>query len=427
MVQRANDWLYSDLAQVAVTPLSASFHCEHVKTGQKGLICLMNNPAHVNLLNDLVSKLKAAPFFNNADLLEVCKNQNGQSYYVIKRKPGSTLKELIGKKGSMDAQSAYKLFVRITSALARVHKAGFAHNALTPEAIYITNTGVELCQFQYSQSLLEGNRIDKLTIPMEYCAPELFQGSFSRASDIYSLGLILRFIHTGDTPYHFANESSPAYRPVAHSCEKLEFAAKTHSLIRQLVLRCCCKKADNRPSVVQIVKQSYSKVPEPANNTLKSFRQISHEYSFLRYGAIQNIPFCCYQLGQELLYKNRPHEAEYWLNKASGSGYHSAIYLLAKSSEQQLPTEKVVPMMELAYKQGNTNAGYWLACAMIDRKIGNPSRGLELLKAVAEKGDRRAMFKLSLVFRSSKTMQQHAGVYLRESALRGYLPAIDLL
>lgn len=427
MVQQANSWLFSDMALMTENPLSVSYHCEHLKTGQRGLICLFKDPGHINLLNEQVNALKNNPLFSDDDLLEVCANQNNLSYFVVRRKPGVTLRELISKKGTLDAKSAYRLFIRITQSLAKLHKAGFVHKALSPESIYIQQDGVDLCHFQYSESLMENKRADKLVMPLEYTAPELFYGHFSRASDIYSLGLILRYMHTGLEPYHFSEESSLAYRPVAHVLETLRLPGNTHTLIRQLILNCCAKKVDTRPSVIQIAKQSYTKKPLPDNDTLKTFSQIRHEFSFLRYGAMQGIPFCQLQLGQELIHKHRPDEAEYWLNKASGFGYNTAMYLLAKASAYRMPATQVAPMMELAYKKGNDNAGYWLANAMISGDLPNQAKGLELLKTVAESGDRRAMFKLGLIFQSSSKMKGQARHYVMQAAQRGYEPANEWL
>jgi serine/threonine-protein kinase len=109
---------------------------------------------------------------------------------------GQTLNALIAAQGVMDEQTAAQTCVELCDALGAVHAAGLLHRDIKPgNAMRDANGRVLLMDFGLSQNLLAGSGWSGTPA---YMAPEVSAGhAASVQSDLYAMGVMLRYLTTG--------------------------------------------------------------------------------------------------------------------------------------------------------------------------------------------------------------------------------------
>ena len=117
---------------------------------------------------------------------------------------GRSLADLIKQQGPMSADEAAVVGVHLCQALAAVHAAGLLHRDIKAQNVMRESGGrIVLMDFGAGRELEDPEHSGRAELPgtPKYMAPELFTGhSASRASDIYSLGVLLYFLVTREFP-----------------------------------------------------------------------------------------------------------------------------------------------------------------------------------------------------------------------------------
>jgi hypothetical protein len=116
---------------------------------------------------------------------------------------GRTLKEIVKAQGPMSAGEAMLIGMDLCHALAAVHRAGLLHQDVKANNVMRAEGGrVVLMDFGAGRAIpKDGERIHDLVGTPAYLAPELFHGRRSSvASDLYSLGVLLYHLVTGEYP-----------------------------------------------------------------------------------------------------------------------------------------------------------------------------------------------------------------------------------
>src|SRR5678816_2507976 len=139
-------------------------------------------------------------------------------YIVMEFVEGVSLEALITSKGRFTPSEALEYMQVITSALAAAHKHGIVHRDLKPLNIMIESGGsvreqIRILDFglaKIKSSDLFGSFVAAKTVGIvgspAYMAPEQWSGEEAdRRCDVYSLGIILYEMLTGDVPYKGSN------------------------------------------------------------------------------------------------------------------------------------------------------------------------------------------------------------------------------
>jgi serine/threonine-protein kinase len=118
---------------------------------------------------------------------------------------GKTLKEVIRQKGKLPYTTAGQIAIRILSALQHTHRNGIIHRDIKPQNILVQSEGhIKVADFGIarmanSSTLTKG---DSVMGSVHYFSPEQAAGeNVAETSDIYSVGVVLYEMLTGQVPF----------------------------------------------------------------------------------------------------------------------------------------------------------------------------------------------------------------------------------
>ncbi len=142
----------------------------------------------------------------------------GRPYIVLEYVQGETLKQRISRAGALDATEALAYALEIAQGLAVAHEAGMVHRDVKPQNVLIDATGrAKLTDFGISRQLNDEGvtATGRVIGTTDYVAPEQAMGKdIDTRSDIYSLGIVLFEMLTGDVPYEADNQIGVAMKHV---------------------------------------------------------------------------------------------------------------------------------------------------------------------------------------------------------------------
>jgi serine/threonine protein kinase len=116
--------------------------------------------------------------------------------------PGETLEAIIARDGALDLARALDYTCQIVNAVDHAHKQGVLHRDLRPSNVIVADSGLlKVADFGTSRFLEIAAHGTTVIGSPPYMAPEQFQGKAVFASDIYSVGVTMYQMLTGDLPY----------------------------------------------------------------------------------------------------------------------------------------------------------------------------------------------------------------------------------
>jgi serine/threonine protein kinase len=147
---------------------------------------------------------------------------NDASYIAMEYVPGGTLKERISGGGPLDPGVAASIALQIAEALNAAHERGVIHRDIKPQNVLLTSTGdAKVADFGIARAA-SATTISQRSVVLgtaSYMAPEQAMGEpVGPASDLYSLGVVLYEMLTGELPY---TAESPVAVSMKHVNEPL--------------------------------------------------------------------------------------------------------------------------------------------------------------------------------------------------------------
>jgi len=143
---------------------------------------------------------------------------NGRPYIVLEYVQGETLKQRISRVGALDATEAFAYGLEVAQGLGVAHEVGMVHRDVKPQNVLIDSTGrAKLTDFGISRQLNDEGvtATGRVIGTTDYVAPEQAMGKdVDPRSDIYSLGIVLYEMLTGDVPFEADNQIGVAMKHV---------------------------------------------------------------------------------------------------------------------------------------------------------------------------------------------------------------------
>jgi eukaryotic-like serine/threonine-protein kinase len=133
------------------------------------------------------------------------KARDDVSYIAMEYVPGGTLKERISWSGPLDPGVAASIALQIAEALNAAHERGVVHRDIKPQNVLLTATGdAKVADFGIARAA-SATTISQRSVVLgtaSYMSPEQAMGEpVGPASDLYSLGVVLYEMLTGELPY----------------------------------------------------------------------------------------------------------------------------------------------------------------------------------------------------------------------------------
>jgi eukaryotic-like serine/threonine-protein kinase len=174
---------------------------------------------------------------NIARLLDGGSTEDGLPYFVMEYIEGQPITDYCDQQ-KLKVNQRLRLFQKVCEAIRYAHQNLVVHRDIKPSNILVFEDGVpKLLDFGIAKLLdpqtkesreltVEGARVST----PEYASPEQIQGKpITTASDVYSLGILLYNLLTGQRPYHFSDRSSASIEKVIVSASP----AKPSSLLKK--------------------------------------------------------------------------------------------------------------------------------------------------------------------------------------------------
>jgi len=185
------------------------------------LVALKFLPAHLNSSEQdkarLIQEARAAAALNHPNVCSIIeiRDHDGQTFIVMEYVDGQTL---TAKKGTISTAQALGIGAQIAEGLAAAHEKGIVHRDIKPDNIMIRRDGiVQIMDFGVAK--LRG--VSRLTRERStigtagYMSPEQIQGAdVDHRSDIFSLGVVLYELFTGELPFKGVHETALSYEIV---------------------------------------------------------------------------------------------------------------------------------------------------------------------------------------------------------------------
>jgi eukaryotic-like serine/threonine-protein kinase len=179
------------------------------------------------------------------------RTEDGSFYMAMEYVPGGTLKERVKAEGSLTPRDAANMASHVADALAVAHDRGIVHRDVKPQNVLLTSKGeAKVSDFGIARAASTETMTQTNAVlgTLAYMSPEQVRGGrVGPASDLYSLGVVLYEMLTGELPYQGDD-------PIAAAMKRLDeeppHPRETNPAMPEeldtLVVRLLAKKPQNR-------------------------------------------------------------------------------------------------------------------------------------------------------------------------------------
>ena len=145
------------------------------------------------------------------------------AYLAMEYVPGSTLRQLLGRRGRLAPRQAIQVMDAMLAGLGAAHRAGIVHRDVKPENVLVNDAvlaqshsysaALKVTDFGLARSVTADGSTLGASLPgggligtASYLAPELVRfGTCDQRSDVYSAGIVLFELLTGRKPFTAAS------------------------------------------------------------------------------------------------------------------------------------------------------------------------------------------------------------------------------
>jgi len=211
---------------------------------------------------------------------------DGIFFITMEYIPGEDLRSFLRRSKKLTEETAVSIGKQICEGLVEAHKSGVVHRDLKPGNIMIDTEGnVRIMDFGIARSI--GAKSVTVAGAMigtpEYMSPEQAEGKeVDHRSDIYSLGVILYEMATGQPPFEGESPLSVALKHKSEIPEQpIKLNAQISSGFNRLIVRCLEKDREKRwQSALELaaaLEELFPEMPGSPKEIIKKRRYISKD------------------------------------------------------------------------------------------------------------------------------------------------------
>jgi len=176
-------------------------------------------------------------------------------YIVMEYVDGQTLKDMIREKGRIEPDQALRMTIRILAAVDHAHRNGIVHRDIKPQNILVDRQGrVKVADFGIARlKASQTTRIDSeggasALGSVHYFSPEQAKGEVAdEKSDLYSVGVVMYEMLTGQVPFDGETSVSVALKHVSEAPKSMRLHQSGISkALDEVVMRALCKDKEKR-------------------------------------------------------------------------------------------------------------------------------------------------------------------------------------
>jgi serine/threonine-protein kinase len=206
-----------------------------------------------------IREAKAAAALSHPNIVSVLDqgwNQGGAPcvFIVMELVEGATLRDYLSEQGALPIDRVIQLVIPVASALAAAHRLGIVHRDIKPENILVSKEGrIKIADFGLARGALLGSTMTAessvILGSVSYLSPEqVKRGIADSRSDVYSLGIVIFELLTGQKPF---SGDDPVQIAISHVNSRVPAPSsinpKLATELDLLVLRATDVDPDKRP------------------------------------------------------------------------------------------------------------------------------------------------------------------------------------
>jgi len=259
------------------------YYAEHTVIGRRAAVKVLH-PAIAHdpqLISRFLVEARAANDIRHPNVVEITDlgNTGDLHYIVMSFLEGETLGERLEREKILDEPTTIRIIRQIASALAAAHDHGIVHRDLKPENVFLLNHPdypdyVKVLDFGIAKLIgpqqpnaPHNTMMGTVLGTPAYMSPEQCRGQaeLDHRSDIYSLGIMLYEMLTGEVPFR---RDSPAEVLLAHvrdpPASPLDLNPKLSAHISDAILRALDKDPARRFASMRELRDAVENVARPA-------------------------------------------------------------------------------------------------------------------------------------------------------------------
>ena len=183
----------------------------------------------------------------------------GLNYMVMELVEGITLKEYIERKGRLSHKETISIAIQMCSGIGAAHASGIIHRDIKPQNIIISKDGkVKVTDFGIAKAITSNTVSTNAMGSVHYTSPEQARGGFSdQRSDIYSIGITLFEMVTGQVPFDGETTVEVAMKHLQQEITPpSELVPDIPYSLEQIILKCTQKSSERRYESTGALKHS---------------------------------------------------------------------------------------------------------------------------------------------------------------------------
>ncbi len=174
-----------------------------------------------------------------------------QHYIVMEYLNGPTLKSMIKKRGCLSLVETIDIMKQLTSGIGEAHKMQIVHRDLKPQNILILDDGtVKVTDFGIAIAMNQTalTQTNSVMGSVHYLSPEQASGKQSTTqTDIYSLGIVMYEMLTGEVPFMGESPVSVALKHMRQDLPSLrEKNPEIPQSVDNIIIKATAKNPSNR-------------------------------------------------------------------------------------------------------------------------------------------------------------------------------------